>query len=892
MNQLVARDAEVRLLTDFALTPEGGSDLLVLAGPHGVGKTAILSTVLGAAEDVRKLRARGVPWEAEIPYGVLQQLTGSLDVGDWDSAAHELRRAVGSANFTLVVVEDAQWADADSLQLLSSLVRLEPALGLRVVVVRATDATDVRSRVDSFFETTADSTVVVAPLDAAGVGQLASSLGLDLSAVVTERLVSHTAGLPRHVVDLAGEAPPGTWGSTGDHLPVPKAVARQIGRRLDALSPEARRFVETIAVLEPQALMGDVAVMSEVPEPLSAFEESERAGFIRSVDVRGSWSLAATDPMVRQAVLNEMGAVARAGAHERAAELLTDPVGRLRHRVAASSLPDAQLANELDLVAGDRANDGGWAEAAELLTLASRLTADSSGREDRLLRAVDALIGAGDTLAATALVPEVESFRETPLRNAVLGYLAIVRGRFAEADVRLRRAWDLVSVEREPDIAALICQRHVLHELARCEPAELVVWADRAIGLVPAGAPAAVESQAIRGLGVGGGGDPEAGMADYDRLTAEAQAGAQAQRIAMGRGWLSLAVDEVDEARSALQSALPTSFFGGSTRISLWAHGWLARAHFVSGDWDDAMRVAQRGVGLATRSGMGLMEPLLRWTVVQIHALRGNWELAETSMRTGAVGDLDYCIMRVPTALARAHRAEAEADYQGVMRALSPLTRPGIGEGVNEPGFWPWVDIYANALVVEGQLEEAESLLGPHENLARARGHRSTMARLGYARGRLHGAHGDLEAARTSFEESLMLLDELPLPYDRARVNFAYGQTLRRAGKRRDADVVMTRARDLFLAVGASTYVERCDRELKAGGVRAKQGRASSELTPQETLVADLVARGRSNREVATELFISTKTVQYHLTRTYAKLGIRSRSELAATWAQETELDG
>lgn len=118
---------------------------------------------------------------------------------------------------------------------------------------------------------------------------------------------------------------------------------------------------------------------------------------------------------------------------------------------------------------------------------------------------------------------------------------------------------------------------------------------------------------------------------------------------------------------------------------------------------------------------------------------------------------------------------------------------------------------------------------------------------------------------------------------------FAYGQTLRRAGKRREADTQMAAAREIFLALGAVTYVDRCDRELKAGGVHVRQDRGAVDLTPQELSVAEQVARGRSNREVATELFNSVKTVQFHLTRVYAKLAIRSRTELAALWSQRED---
>lgn len=160
-------------------------------------------------------------------------------------------------------------------------------------------------------------------------------------------------------------------------------------------------------------------------------------------------------------------------------------------------------------------------------------------------------------------------------------------------------------------------------------------------------------------------------------------------------------------------------------------------------------------------------------------------------------------------------------------------------------------------------------------------------------RGRIHGARGDIDAARETFEAALENLATLSLPYDRARVNFAYGQTLRRAGRRREADAVMRTARELYATLGATSYVQRCDRELKAGGLKASgDGTRRSHmdlaaLTPQEKAVAALVAAGNTNKDVAGELFLSVKTVQYHLTRVYAKLGIRSRSELAARFREE-----
>jgi DNA-binding CsgD family transcriptional regulator len=351
----------------------------------------------------------------------------------------------------------------------------------------------------------------------------------------------------------------------------------------------------------------------------------------------------------------------------------------------------------------------------------------------------------------------------------------------------------------------------------------------------------------------------------------------------MGRGWVQYVRDDVDGAQVSLESAVAVAGLGGSRRITLWALAWLARVQFATGEWDRAITTVERGRALAAASGIVVTTPLLEWTAAQIGALRGDWAAASAAVRAAASVTGDYAMMVIPTTLARAQVAEAEADYAKVRDIVAPLTRMATGTSLQEPGYWPWPDLLANALVLEGSLDEADAFLRPHELRAKTRGHRSAQARLGYARGRLHGALGDIHAARRSFEASLEFLHGLPLRYDIARVNFAYGQTLRRAGKRRQADAVISTARELYLSLGAHTYVARCDRELKAGGLHQIRGsRDGVELTPQEEAVTALVAQGLSNREVAAELFVSPKTVQYHLTRIYAKLGVRTRSELAA----------
>lgn len=875
---LVGREAE-RARLSAACSPDGDASarLLAVLGPAGVGKSALVAAV---TEGLGASRITATAWEQELPLGLLGQLWPDVvTTRDPVVAASQLASDLAPGDPVVLVVEDAHWADAASLQALTTLVRHHRTTPIVVVAVGRDEGAAAGLR------RTADEVVTLAPWTPVDVKAFAETRGLVLRPTVAAALARHTDGRPGLVVDLMTETPAATWADPDPPLGAPAGLVAEVGATLAAVRPEVRRLAEAVTVLAAvagpaQVDLEETARLAGLDDPLPALDGARAAGLLAPGDLRHP---APATGALASAVLAVLGAERSAATHRRAAELVGDPDRRLGHLVAATPTRDATLADELDARARARAEEGAWAAVASLLRQASRLSEDPQLREERLTRAVDALVGAGDCIAAAAMIPAVESLRETPLRNAVLGYLAINRGRALEAETRLRRAWDIVNLEREPQVAASVCQRMVLHALAGCRGADQVAWADRAIELVGRDAPAGLEAAAIRGLGVAATGHRDRAREEYAVLAERVGHGAQAQRVTMGQGWLQLAMDEVEEARAAFERAVPTTYLGGSVRISVWSLAWLARVRFVTGDWDQALDAVAEGRRRLEESGIQLLGPLLQWTEVQVHALRGDWGPAAEALTVAESMGSEYPLMSVPCQLARAAVAEARADYADVVRALQPLAASRSGLDFEEPGVWPWADVLANALVIEGRHEEADALLATREPVARERGHASEQARLGYARGRLQGAQGHIDDACATFEASLRLLEGLPLRVDRARVSFAYGQTLRRAGRRRDADLVLTSARDLFASLGAATYVERCDRELKAGGLhQPRSTRGVAEMTPQEEEVASLVARGLSNREVASELFVSVKTVQYHLTRIYAKLGIRSRSELAA----------
>jgi ATP/maltotriose-dependent transcriptional regulator MalT len=220
-----------------------------------------------------------------------------------------------------------------------------------------------------------------------------------------------------------------------------------------------------------------------------------------------------------------------------------------------------------------------------------------------------------------------------------------------------------------------------------------------------------------------------------------------------------------------------------------------------------------------------------------------------------------------------------------VLEALAPLAAMSNRDAVDDPGFWPWAHLYADALVSLGRLDEAEAALATHERVARERGARAMGARLARVRGALHLARDEHEHAARAFAQAASTLPA-GLPYDRALLAFAHGRSLRRAGQRRQAAETLQEARAVLAALGARPALERCVRELDACGlspVKRGEGVDRTRLTPQEHSVAQLAATGLSNREIAAELLVSVKTVERHLTQAYRKLGVGSRGELTLT---------
>ena len=915
-----------QLLETLRTVRKGTVETVVLTGPSGSGKTALLELFLDhcrtSARGVRVLSAMGDDWEAQFALAGYSQLMRTLPLRtakDYDGGPAREAGPVASLtpaqviNYAatlsthleglqthgsvVVAVDDVHKLDVESLRILTFVMRrLHDKRVLFLLTLNPMDAPRVPAGVLDFLTGHQVVRIPLEPLSPQQVQDVARSLfGLDLSATAAHGLVAHTGGIAQSIVELLRELPPETWQSWFPSLRPTSRVRARVRSVLAAASPALVAAAEAASVLGPGAGLAEVARVAGLESLMPALDEGHRAGLLGlSVDQSRS-AVVFLEPGAAEAVYEQIVPSRRIALHRVAAEAVQSEGEQLGHRVAATPAADETLAAELEEFARRQATVGAWQDASTALFSASRLSPDIRDRNLRLLRAVDALVGSGNVAQAQAWAGAVDALPPSPLRSSVLGYLSTVSGQNDSAESQLEMAWRTSNPQHEPAAAAQVAQRFVLHGVACWDGPMITGWAERAMALTEPGTPAHIESEAIYGLGLYAQGRIADAEASYQRASAQAAENAQKQRVQMGAGWLALRLDNAESALVNFESAAPTEYRGGSLRISLWAEAWLARTHLVLGNWDAAAAtIARASVRLET-SRMPLIRPLLYWTAAELWSMRGDWDRARYYVSQAAVQPGTYRAMQVPASLARARFHEARADYESALAALQPLADldPWTDQRVS---FWPWQDTYVNALVMTDKLDEAESFLTAFEGVHREREVPSDLARMAWARGRLLAAQGDPDTAREHFEAALGHLRGLNRPYLRARISFAFGQSMRRAGKRRLASSVLRAARDLYDTLGAATYVERCDRELKATGldvgnlpdpadpVLSSVGSHHLQLTAQEQAVAELVAAGATNKEAARALFLAEKTVQYHLTRLYRKMGIRSRSELAAAF--------
>jgi DNA-binding CsgD family transcriptional regulator/tetratricopeptide (TPR) repeat protein len=897
---LLGRRGECDVLDQLlAAVREGRSAALVLRGELGIGKTALLDYAVDCASGFRITQAAAVQSEMELPFAALHQICAPmLDRLERlpEPQRHALGTAfglvsgnaadrffVGLAALTLVseaasgepllcVVDDAQWLDEASADALAFVARRLGAESVGMLFALR----EANERFSGLPE------LVIGGLrDIDARELLASAVPGPLDERVRERIVAEARGNPLALLELprglSTEELAGGFGLP-HALPLIGPIEESFVRRLEEL-PEESRLLLLVAAAEP---VGDPALVWRASERLgvgrAALDPAERAGLLE-IGARVRFR----HPLVRSAVYQVASLSERQGVHTALAEVTdprVDPDRRAWHRAQASAGPDEEVATELEQSAGRAERRGGFAAAGAFLERAVGLTLDPALRPKRALAAARAKQLAGAPDAAVRMLQIAEAGPLDDLQRARIellrAQLAFASGRGDATVLLLRAAKRLerldLKLARETYLDALLATQfasRLAHDGGVREVAQAALAAPQPShqgasdlllnGLATRFAGEYAESapmlrQALNAY-------PKRNLSSEDELRWMWLAGHAAVDLWMDEEWTALANRHVQLAReTGALNVLPIAL---SMRIAAYAFaGELAAAASLL----DEVQVTVEATG----------SPLAPYGALLLAAWRGKElevsELSETIVKEAVPRGEGLGI--TITEWARALLYNALGRYEEALPAAQRAC-----EHPEDLGFanWGLVELIL-AAVRSGEQELAVDAFERLSEMTRAS---STDWGLGIeARSCALLSDGDL--AEGLYREAIERLGHTRIRVERARSHLQYGEWLRREGRRRDAREQLRTAEEMFVAMGIQAFAPRVDRERLASGERARKRTAQTreELTPQEAQVARLARDGLSNSEIGSRLVISPRTVEYHLSKVFIKLGISSRNQL------------
>ncbi|MFB4274098.1 AAA family ATPase [Nonomuraea sp. MTCD27] len=898
----VGRDQELRhLAEEFGRARAGQPRLVVVEGPAGIGKTTLIHRFLERSGTANVLFTDGDEGEVLLPYGTLVRLFGgpgglprrlaALAPGLDDPAGLPDPLAVGAALLDVLserqlgeplclVVDDVHWADEPTLRALTfCLRRLRVDRVLTVLMLR--DAAALSGPEGLVRLVAARSTRLRLPgLRAPEVEALVSGLvGGPVSQRGLARLVAHTEGVPLHLRALLEEVPPAALDDLGQPLPAPRSYALLVLGKVARCAPPVRELVSAVSVLGLSAPLHLAAGVAGVEEPLQALEQAVREGVLLERSSTRGTVAAFPHPLVRAAVYRDLGPARRSALHARAALVAEGEQARLRHRIEAVSGPNPELAAELAELGRAQVRLGAFGSAAEHLKAAAELSGDP---DPLAAEAVEALLLDGRVEEAARLTASLPQRAHPAVRGYALGHLAMVRGEVEEARAHLVTAWERAGPP-ESGLAARAAQQLAMLCLVRAEGRQATRWAERARS--SPGYRFSIDYNRymlLTGLGISG--QIDAALAATADLPPAATASIAELDALLGRGLLRTCSDDLAGGLADL-SGVVTACGERSVPFRMLSMAMLGQAEYRAGRWDDAHLHTATAASVADDADQRWLAPVCHALAALVPAARGDWPAAESHVAAAMPArdsSMDAVAALAHACSAAAHLAAARGEHGRTVEALEPLLAVRVHDIVYEPGIVQWLDLLVDALVALGDLERAELQLAGMERLAGRRRRSSALAAAARCRGGLHAARHENDLADAAFTAGLAHSGVAGLPFDEARLRLAYGRFLRRLGRRKQAQAQLEVGLGMFARLGARPYVDRCERELSACGLpRAETGSSPlMRLTPQEQAVARLVATGMTNRQVARELVLSVKTIEYHLGNAFAKLGVASRVAL------------
>ena len=907
IEQVVGRQVELAALSAF-VTADGPSRALVLAGGPGIGKTTLWEAGIEIAREhgSRVLVARPSGAEARLAFAGLIDLFDGVDDATLAALPAPQRTALATALLRaepvvspepraialgllnalralaaerplVIAVDDIQWLDAPSADAFVFAARRldDEPVGLLLARRPGRPAPLERALRPSMSQR-----IDVGPLSLGATRRLLSErLGLTLPRPLLRGIVESTLGNPLFTLEV-GRAlvERGGPGSDGD-VPLPHAVEDLLGPRVAALPGGVRRALLAVAL----SACLHVDELSAIEGPATLDEAVDR-GLLRVDD----GTVRVSHPLLAAAARKRSRPRERRELHRMLAAVVGDEESRALHLALATDRPDDELAEMVAAAAGQASARGARQAAVRLAEHALRLTAPESGaRDERLLGLARYLETAGERRRLTALLqPEVESLPAGALRAR--GWLLLAEGAGPRTVPEVERHLDRALAEcgHEPGLRAYVLAKKAANASASAVGrfAEAEGWALDALAAAPA-AGRDVErlalyglawARAMRGLPIDdlcARSDAVADASSYLASTPERIAG---QRL-VWRG-------EIDAARATLAQQLALADERGEPvsyalqrlhlcELELRVGEWAAAAQRLdewaqSGEGEALIRPMYQRCRALLAAGLGRPGEASRWAkdaIARAEAAGSRWDHLEALRALG-----------IAALLAREPREAAE--HLGAVWSYTER------EGVTEPGVFPVGPELAEALADVGELDAAHAV-GDRLAVLAAQ-YRHPWARVSAARCRAVAALAattyDAEAA-TALSEAVAEYRRLGLRFDAARSLLSLGLAQRRHKQWGAARESLEAAAAAFDELGSDGWAKRARAELaRVGGRRPRD---DGELTPTEREIVALAADGLANKEIALALHLAVHTVEVHLSRAYAKLGVRSRSQLAGRLA-------
>lgn len=901
--QLLGRDADLTRLR--ALIGAGGA--LVLEGRPGVGKSALLGSALAGTSDRTVLRATGVQSEIELPYAGLRELLDpvlgalgrlapaqrrarraalALDApqgADRGTVLHATAALIGAVAPVVVAVDDVQWLDDSSAAAVAFVARRAQRLGAAVIAVHSLRGTPLIGWDDVPLH-------AVAELERADAVTLARRSGI--AAPVADALVRAVGGNPLALIEGPAElsrAQRSGREALPDPLPAGRRITDAYAARLAGLPEDTRAALLLAAASNDGAIAPVRAAIPDSDRP--ALDAAEDDGIV-TVDAQ---RVRFVHPEARSAVYHAATVSERRAAH-RALAAVVPPAERAWHLAVAADRPDEALAATLEAAAYEAVGRGAPGAALHSLRRAAALSPDPARARDRTLTAGHLALLAGQPETALSLAtglppaPDEAARADTQL---LLGAATAQTGRAAEAHALLVAEADRIAPADPARAAGLLTQAAIA--LMGSGPVDLVAGiAARARVLAPPGAdlvPAILEASA-RAVGGEHAGARELLDGRLDAISALDPSAPGHEVIALA-GMCLHWMEEQDRAIRLIAPAVQTLRDRGAVTPLAFPLVVLVSVYTRRGDFCGAARFADEAATL----GEEAIGPFLQAMSLNTRAFVAAY-LDETDVcRANAERAREIC-ERLGV---DSHRAVAEQSL-GMLAlargeldtAITHLERGRVARrrfGARDPGYMFNESDLTEAYIRAGRTADAHRALAELREGARLTGGAWATA----ATARYDALLGEAGAIDEHLAVATAAHARVGFTFEEARTRLIFGECLRRARRRAEARVLLAEAEATFRSQGAVRWAARAAAELAAAGGRAGAtatgSDAPAQLTAREREVCALVARGATNAEVAAALFVSRRTVEHHLRLAYRKLGVRSRSELAARFAGGTPVE-